>query len=175
MSDKNKNRVRPVLADLEGRVMADAKSVGALAGALVGHAVTRPVPVEIARPSSVGLSVTLAPRASAVSSFQYTAVTIKNGTNGTVNYSFRWGNGVWTKYALTGGQQRVHYIRALNQVAAIDFDKSFATGVQHQQYSLPGKNIVRGRGLYLVEPTPSVGEGKLYTFRGVSNGVQLYS
>ena len=114
-------------------------------------------------------------RTQATSSYQYTAITLKNSTKSTVNYSFQWSNGSWTNYSLAANQQRVHYIRALNQSATISFDKSFAAGVQEQRYSLAGRNIVRSSGYYLVEPTPTVGEGKLYTFKSVSNGVQLYS
>lgn len=175
MSDTKKNRARPAIVDLEGRVMADAKMVGPLAGPVDDRAVIRPVPVEVARMSLAGPSATSAAQPAAVSRYQYTAVTIKNSYSGTLNYSFRWGNGTSTNYSLPAGQQRVHYIRALNQVATIAYDKSFASGVQEQRYTLAGRNIVRGSGFYLVEPTPSVGEGKLYTLKGVFNGVQLYS
>jgi hypothetical protein len=170
-----KNRVRPALVDLEGRVMADAKMVGAFARAVGDLAVARPLPVEVTRMSFAGQSATPVAKPAAESGDQYTAITIKNSTSGPLNYSFRWGNGTWTNYTLTPGQQRLHYIRSLNQVATVAYDKSFAPGVQEQRYTLAGRNIVRVPGLYFVEPIPSVGEGRLYTFKGVPNGVQLYS
>lgn len=174
MSDSKKNRVRPALVELEDRVMADGKAVQAFA-ASTGHLAIIPPAVEVARMNFASPSATHVARPAAVSSYQYTAITIKNSTNLRLNYSFRWNNGSWTNYGLTAGQQRVHYIRALNLAAAIAYDKSFSPGVQNQQYSLTGRNIVRQPGFYLVEPTPSVGEGKLYTFKRVTNGVQLYA
>ena len=175
MSDKKKNRARPTLVNLEGRVMADAKMVGAFAGAVGNHVALHPVAVEVSPMSFAGPSTTPAIKSAAQSTFQYTAITIRNSTKGTVNYSFWWGNGTSTKYALTPGQSRVNYISALNRAATISYDKSFAPGIQEQRYVLAGKNISRCAGFYLVEPTPTVGEGKLYTFKSVSNGVQLYS
>jgi len=153
-----------------------------LAASLPSPLATQPVAfhvgqVSVASPTAVAaapMAVAAAPMA-ATSAFQYTAVTIKNSTNGTVNYSFEWGNGAWTKYSLSPGQLRVHYIRALKQVATISYDKSFAPGIQEQRYTLAGKSITRTPGFYLVEPTPTIGEGQLYTFKGVFNGVQLYS
>ena len=175
MSDNKKSRVRPAVVELEGRVMADAKMVGAFVGAVNDLAVSRPVPVEFTRLSLASSSAIQAVKAAAVSSYQFTAVTIKNSSTATLTYNFRWGNGATTNYSLPPGLQRVHYIRSLNQVATITYDKSFATGFQEQHYTLAGKNIVRLAGFYLVEPTPTVAEGRLYTFKGVPNGVQLYS
>ena len=114
-------------------------------------------------------------RIKSVSPFVYTAVTLKNTTNSTVNYSFNWNGTAVKSFSLSPGQQRVHYISALNKTGTISFDKSFSSGYQKQTYSLPGRNITRAPGFYLVEPTPSVGEGRLYTFKSVPNGVQLYS
>jgi hypothetical protein len=107
--------------------------------------------------------------------FTYTAITLSNPTTATIGYKFMWPNGTWTNYTLTAGQRRVHYINGLNQAATIAFDKSFSAGYQEQRYSLTGRNVTRAAGLYLVEPVPTVAEGRLYTFQRVTNGVQLYS
>jgi hypothetical protein len=158
----------------------EGREVPALFGGLPGGLPTllgpHPVVAEVGQVSLASPKVP-GPKAALASAFQfkYTAITIRNSTRGLLNYSFRWGNGMWTNYALAAGQQRVHFLRALNGVARIAYDKSFAPGVQLQQYNLTGWNIVRKPGFYLREPTPTFGEGRLYTFRSVFNGVQLYS
>ena len=155
--------------------MADAKMVGALIAPVGPAAVARPVPVEVAPLSMAGQVSLAVARPSATSPFQYSAITIINRSTAKITYNFEWGNGAWTSYTLTPGQERVHYISALNQTATISYDKVFSPGYQVQQYKLPGNNVTIPAGLYLVQPTPSVSSGRAYTFKNVSNGVQLYS
>ena len=63
----------------------------------------------------------------------------------------------------------------MNQKATISYDKIFSPGFQEQRYALTGNNVAFPAGFYLVQPTPSLSSGRAYTFKGVSNGVQLYS
>jgi hypothetical protein len=112
---------------------------------------------------------------SAASPYQYSVVSIKNSTSNPVHFSLRFGSGPWANFTLNPGQERAYYVHGLNQVATISFDKSFAPGFQEQRYSLASRNVVFPPGFYLVDPTPSAGSGKLYTFKGVPNGVQLYA
>lgn len=168
-----KNRTRLGLEDLEGRELADAKPLGIVAAPLGTAAVSRteatnPNVVRPASPSPLGAAI-------APGSYVYTAFTIKNTTGGTVNFSISWGNGPAKNYSLPAGYEQTYYIGGLNQVATLHYDKSFAAGYQDQSYSLPGQNIVYPPGFYLVQPTPGLGAGKLYTFASVPNGVQLYS
>jgi hypothetical protein len=170
-----KTRFQPAMISLEGRCMADAKMVGALIAHAGGATVARPVPVEVAPLSMAGQAGLPVAKPSAVSGYQYTAITITNSSTARITYNFQWGNGTWTSYTLTPGQQRVHYISALNQTATISYDKSFAPGLQEQRYKLAGNNVTFPPGFYLVQPTPSFSSGRAYTFKGVPNGVQLYS
>lgn len=129
--------------------------------------------------NAVGAKASLAsptsPGFTAAAAHQYTAITIRNNTTGTVNYSYRWTNGTWKSFSLAPGQSRVHFIRSLSRTAQLSYDRSFASGIQEQRYTLTGNNIVRPDAFYLREATPGISEGRLYTFGRVTGGIQLYS
>ena len=159
---------RPVVAPLAVHQGETLQRVGVLAAPGPTHRST--LPSASAMTAELGSAKTV--KASPV--YVYSAVTIKNTTNITVNYSYNWNGNRPSKFSLSPGTQRVHYISSLNRTGTIKFDKSFASGYQEQAYSLPAQNITRPGGFYLVEPTPGVSEGRRYYFQRVSNGIQLY-
>jgi hypothetical protein len=171
----NKNRFQPTMTNLEGRCMADAKVVGAMMLPAGGPIVARPIPVEVAPVSMTGQVALPVAKLSAVSGYQYTAISITNRSTATITFNLEWGNGAWTRYTLKPGYQQLYYIGALNQTATISYDKSFAPGFQEQRYKLTGNNVAFPPGFYLVTPTPSFSQGRAYTFKNVPGGVQLYS
>jgi hypothetical protein len=167
---------RPALDSLEGRVVTDAKMAGVLVGPVADHAVSRPVPVEVAPMSMTShAAFSIVKQADQNGWYQYTAISITNRSTATINFSLEWGNGPWKSYTLKPGYQQLYYIGALNQTATISFDKSFAAGFQEQRYKLTGNNASFPPGLYLTTPIPSFSQGRAYTFQNVSGGVQLYS
>jgi hypothetical protein len=172
---RSKNTFRPAMSSLEGRCMADAKMVGALIAHADSAVVARPVPVEVARLDAADQASLPVARPAAASAYHYTAITIKNRSTATITYYFEWGTGRWDRYTLAPGQQHVHYTPALNQTLTISYDKVFSPAYQEQRYKLVGNNVTFPPGFYLVQPTPSVGSGRQYTFKNVPNGVQLYS
>lgn len=158
MSNAFKNRTRLSLEDLEGRTLADAKVLGAVAAPL-GEAVVRTASVQA---SSIGFDMPIT----------YSVVTLKNTTTATIGMKFSWDGVHWSSHTLTPGQTWFYWTAKPNVTGQISFDKSFATGYQEQKYSLPSKNFVGGG---FADIMPQASNGKIYTFKGVLNGVQLYS
>jgi hypothetical protein len=175
MSRQTKIAFRPMLDTLMTRELPTASP----AALVIPHAAHFIGPVsydeQIQSNAQTSTKSTIKPSAVSLDGF-YTVsvVTIQNRTTSALNFQLQWPNSSLKSYTLKAGETRLYYITATNAKATIDYDYSFAPGIQHQKYSLASKNFNAGGFAGFSPSRPTDGQQYYFTTNSRRTGLNFY-